>query len=835
MPLARIDCEQRWLRDRLATWTGSALMTKALPDGPDTTKDWAAITGSQLTGLSSIAGLDPPSLDHDPLLGADIGGVTIVRLIAEGGMGRVYEGVQEKPRRSIAVKVIRPGVHSSSLLKRFEYEAHVLGSLKHPGIAQIYSVGSHTIGGSQVPFFVMEYITNAEPLVRYAEVHRLSPHECLELFRQVCDAVAHGHHKGVIHRDLKPSNILVDSLGQPKVIDFGVARSTNADLGLTTMQTDVGQLIGTIKYMSPEQFDADPDSIDVRSDVYALGVVLYELLTGRLPYDIGRKSVGEAARVVKEEDPAPLSSLNHTLHRDVGVIAAKCLEKDPERRYSSASELAADIARYLEGEAISASPPTLTDSLMRLARKHKAAAVASAVVILTLLLSLAGITRFYIHAEAERKWADKQRLKAQAKEAEAISRQQSTNRVFSLLVNSLHVPDPVAAGGTTTVEGLLTRAARLATDSQAGSMPIEDRLNQARLLRTIGTSLVNTGALEKGRDILETTRVLLGTSGEAESNETAACLNALGLEMLENGSYAAAQTYFAQVLSLLEAHEDADDIAVASCLFNLATADMLLGDYGTALSLFKRSLHIHESRLRPDDPSTASVLAGLGELHRRQGRYGLAASFQTRALLIVERAFGVQHPATARVLNDLGELFRRTGRYPEAERCHLRARAIQEAAFGKAHVYATPSLSKLGELYHVKGDYVAAEPLLRESLKNREEAGLECHPETAVVVLRLACLCEDCHRYAEAESFYLRALSIREQQLGVNHPDTGETLDAITGFYRRTGRKPQASFLRMASVLPPGSIERAASRSWLFRDHVSNPLPSTSPIPCSLH
>jgi len=358
---------------------------------------------SAFEGATDDFGIGPAGTD--PLIGADIGGVTIVRLIGQGGMGRVYEARQAKPSRPVAVKVIRPGVVSESHMRRFDHEAEILARLRHPGIAQIHTVGTYHISAGHLPFFVMEYIPDARTLVDYADHHRLSTHDRLQLFRKVCDAVAHGHARGVVHRDLKPSNILVDAAGQPKVIDFGVAKSTDADLALTTMRTDVGQLIGTLQYMSPEQFDGQSDEVDVRSDVYALGVVLYELLAGRPPYDIRRKAVIEAARVVKEEDPTPLSSLNRTLQRDVGVIAGKCLAKEPDGRYLNAAELGADVGRYLAGDPIHASPAGFVDGLLRLARRHKAAAVAVGAVAASLVAAVVGISLFAARAERQREAA----------------------------------------------------------------------------------------------------------------------------------------------------------------------------------------------------------------------------------------------------------------------------------------------------------------------------------------------------------------------------------------------------------------------------------------------
>jgi len=238
------------------------------------TQDLDSSASSGLDGLSDFLKLGPVTPGKDDLLGVDLDGVTVVRLIAEGGMGRVYEGVQQKPHRTVAVKVIRPGVVSPALMKRFQYEAEMLARLTHPGIAQIFSLGTKVVGRETVPYFVMEFIPGALSLTAYAQTHNLSTQDRVALFRRACDAVAHGHHKGVIHRDLKPTNILVDAAGNPKVIDFGVARSTDSDVALTTMHTDVGQIIGTLQYMCPEQFDANPSDIDVRADVYALGVVL---------------------------------------------------------------------------------------------------------------------------------------------------------------------------------------------------------------------------------------------------------------------------------------------------------------------------------------------------------------------------------------------------------------------------------------------------------------------------------------------------------------------------------------------------------------------------------
>src|SRR5215813_1170835 len=263
-----------------------------------------------------------------PLQISKIGRYTITRLIGEGGMGAVYEAEQDQPRRTVALKVIKPGLTSDELLRRFARESQALGRLQHPGIAQIYEAGTADAGYGPQPYFAMEFI-RGETLRDYAQKHRLNTRHRLEIVAKICDAVHHAHQRGLIHRDLKPGNILVDETGQPKILDFGVARVTDSD-AQATMQTDVGQLVGTLAYMSPEQVLADPLELDIRSDVYAMGVILYELLAGRLPYTISRK-IHEALHAIREEDPSKLSAVNRTYRGDVETMVSKALEKDKGR------------------------------------------------------------------------------------------------------------------------------------------------------------------------------------------------------------------------------------------------------------------------------------------------------------------------------------------------------------------------------------------------------------------------------------------------------------------------------------------------------------------------
>ena len=353
----------------------------------------------------------------DPLLGVDLGGVKIVKCIGEGGMGRVYEALQDKPARTVAVKVIRQGITSEKTMRRFEREAEFLGKLQHPGIAQIFVVGTYSSEyGFDTPFYVMEFLANAKPLTNYAHERGLELAERVRLFKLVCEAVSHGHDRGIVHRDLKPGNILVDANGSPKVIDFGVARSTDSNLTLESMKTDTGQLIGTVQYMSPEQFGPDPDDLDGRADVYSLGVVLYELLSGSPPYSVKKKALHEASRVVCEEVPAPLRSIDKAIPRDISAIAERALQKDRRRRYYTAGELAADLGRFLDGKPVKAQPSSVLGQILFPRPLRKLVTRRTGLVLLSGALLAVGFNRLGGSRvlDFERYWPQSTQLKASA-------------------------------------------------------------------------------------------------------------------------------------------------------------------------------------------------------------------------------------------------------------------------------------------------------------------------------------------------------------------------------------------------------------------------------------
>ncbi len=339
----------------------------------------------------------------------EIGRYRILGIIGTGGMGAVYEAMQEAPRRRVALKVIKVSAASEMALHRFHFEAQTLAKLSHPNIAQIYEAGMWESEHGEVPFFAMEYIPGARGIVSYVENKDLSLQDRLELFAKICDAVHHAHQKGIIHRDLKPDNILVDSNGDAKIIDFGVARATDADLAVTTMQTTMGQLIGTLQYMSPEQCDADPDRIDTRSDVYALGVILFQVLSGKLPYDLRRQAIHEAVRIIKEERPTSMGTISTSLKGDVDTIALKAMEKDCDRRYQSAAELANDINHFLNNEPIIARPLSIGYQTRLFMKKYKRTCAAVILLAVSIVLGIIGTTWGMVEANHQKSIAIAQR------------------------------------------------------------------------------------------------------------------------------------------------------------------------------------------------------------------------------------------------------------------------------------------------------------------------------------------------------------------------------------------------------------------------------------------
>jgi hypothetical protein len=380
----------------------------------------AAVPDSTALHLAETALL----AEQDLLIGRRVGRYHVRRLLGAGGMGNVYEAQQDQPERLVALKVIHPALAGRASLRRFEYESAVLARLRHPGIAQVFEAGTATIGLGErsvlIPFIAMELLAEAEPVTAFALHRHLPIRERLELLARVCDAVHHGHQRGVIHRDLKPANILVEPTGVPKVIDFGVARAAEGETLSLSWRTGDGQLVGTVAYMSPEQFDTDAREIDIRADVYSLGVVLFETLCGVLPIEVVGRPLAEAARMVREGRSRRLSAVDPSLRGDIETIVEKAMAADRAVRYGSAEQLADDIRRFLRSEPIAARPRSVVYQARLFARRHKALVGAAAAVAVTLTLATAATSSLAVYATRQARAADAARAVADLERARAV-------------------------------------------------------------------------------------------------------------------------------------------------------------------------------------------------------------------------------------------------------------------------------------------------------------------------------------------------------------------------------------------------------------------------------
>jgi WD40 repeat protein/serine/threonine protein kinase len=347
-------------------------------------------------------------LDETLVAGTMVGEYRIERILGTGGMGVVYIATQDRPRRTVALKLVNALIASPSVRRRFELEAEVLGRLQHPGIAQVFEAGAaHVGGGGEVrrPFIAMELV-DGPPITEHCESQALGTHDRMRLLIKICQAVQHAHQRGVIHRDLKPANILVTADGQPKILDFGVARATDVGHHLTTIATGIGQIIGTLSYMSPEQVLGNPRDIDTRTDVYSLGVILFELLAKRLPLDVSGRSLPEAVRAIRQDDPTRLSSVSRIFRGDLDTIASKALEKDKSRRYQSAAELGEDLQRFLDGRPIFAKDDSAFYVLRKQLRRYRGAVVVAS----SILVALVGFAIYAANqARVQRRLAELER------------------------------------------------------------------------------------------------------------------------------------------------------------------------------------------------------------------------------------------------------------------------------------------------------------------------------------------------------------------------------------------------------------------------------------------
>jgi len=704
-----------------------------------------------------------------------IGRYRVIRLLGEGGMGTVYEAEQEQPRRVVALKIIKPGYATAETLRRFQHESQALGRLQHPGIAQIYEASTADTGFGPQPYFAMEMI-RGQALREFAETRHLDVRERLRLMAKVCDAVDHAHHRGVIHRDLKPGNILVDETGQPKILDFGVAHVTESDVQLTRT-TDVGQLVGTLAYMSPEQVSGDPQVLDTRSDVYSLGVILYELLAGRPPYHIGKKPVHEAIQTIREEEPEHLSSIQRSYRGDVETIVAKALEKDKARRYASAAELAADTRRYLADEPILARPASASYQLQKFARRHKALVIGAMAVVLALAAGAIASTVELVRARAEKRRADAEAATAQA-------------------VNDFLRDDLLAQASSERQGGPGTKLdpdlkVRTALDRAAARIPgkfAHQPEVEAAIRDTIGQTYSELGLYpEASRHLelaLELERRVLGT----ENPKTLRTMSQLGMALFFQGKYPQAEALFSRTVSSQRRVLGLEHPDTLRSVYALAADYEKEGKIEQAAALFSRNLEIERRVLGPEHLETLRSMNGLAVTFNDQGKYAQSEVLYNQLLQSQRRVLGAEHPDTLMTMNNLSTDYDSEGKYTLAAALQSQALEIQRRVLGATHPDTLISMNNLADDYREGGKYVQAEALFSQTIEiQRRILGPE-HPYTLIARGGLAQVYSAQGRYARAEELFGRVLKIERRVLAAEHPVTLAQLWAMAAMYQGWGK-----------------------------------------------
>jgi tetratricopeptide (TPR) repeat protein/predicted Ser/Thr protein kinase len=753
---------------------------------------------------------------------AAIGRYRIVRLLGEGGMGTVYEAEQEEPRRVVALKVIKLGLATPDRLRRFRQESQALARLQHPGIAQIYESNTAETGFGRQPFFAMEFIRGL-PLKQYAEVHQLNTRQKLVLLVNVCEAVHHAHQRGLIHRDLKPGNILVDETGQPKILDFGVARVIEAEAqegdSQPTMQTGLGQLVGTLAYMSPEQVLGDPLEVDTRSDVYALGVILYELLSGRLPYEVNHRQLPEAVHTIREEEPASLSSIGRNYRGDIETLVRKALEKDKARRYASAADLGADIQRYLNDEPLTARPPSASYQLQKFARRHRGLMAGLAAVFVVLLAGVAVSTEEAIRASAaeqaskraERAAID-DRNRAMAAEATAV---QERNRAVTekqraddesataKAINDFLQNDLLAQAGARAQAGRGTKPdpdlkVRTALDRAAADIAQKfdkQPLVEASIRQTIGNAYFELGIYPEARKqterAFELRRRLLGE----DHPDTLSVMNDLSTVYRDEGKYAQAEPLASNVLEIrrrLLGEEHPDTLDSMNALGLLYRYE---GKSAQAEALLSKALEIRRRISGEDHPATLFAMNNLGYVYQVEGKYTQAEAVLSKLLEIRRRVSGQEHPATLMATDNVATVYYRQREYAQAESLFAKNLEIRRHVLGEEHPDTLDTMNNLGAVYRAEGKFEQAEMLLSRVLETKRRVLGEEHPSTLISMLNVAVLFGYKGEYSKAEPLMVRGVDLQRRLLGEEHPDRLAGMNRLAALYSDEGKYPEAEAL----------------------------------------
>ena len=728
-------------------------------------------------------------------VGQTIGRYKLLEEIGEGGFGSVWAAEQREPvKRRVALKLVKLGMDTQQVIARFEAERQALAMMDHPNIAKVLDAGATDTGR---PFFVMELVRGV-PILDYCDTEKLDTKTRLILFAQVCQAIQHAHQKGIIHRDIKPSNVLItlhDGVPVPKVIDFGIAKATSQKLTDKTIYTQHRQMVGTPLYMSPEQAEMSGLDIDTRSDIYSLGVLLYEMLTGTTPFtseqlsDAGLEGMMRLIREVKPHKPSTrLSSLGATATRtaeqrradirklglllkgDLDWIVMKCLEKDRTRRYETASGLAADISRHLSDEPVLASPPSTSYRFRKFVRRNRGQVIATSIVLFALLLGIAGTSTGLL-------WALSEKERAELAEADAEARAGELEKVATFQSKQLSSIHPHLMGAD------LRRAL-------LEEVPEEDRVQLETLLKTINLTDIALDLLEG--NLFEQTIDAIETQFSNQPLVRARLLQTIAATLRDLGLLELAQKPQDQALEIRRREYGDQHERTLDTLGHLVVLQMHRQDLEAAERSARELLESSQSVLGDEHPMTVNALGRVGTILSQLGKDSEAETYMRQAMAGARQAFGESHERYLRALSELGTLLLRKGKFEEAG-THLRSSLEgHRDIHGSDHTATLDAMNQMGQWFASQGKDQEAKPYYLEVLSSRRRMLGDDHPMTLAVMANLGGLLARQSEYEQSEQYLTEALEGYRRVFGEDNQFTLGCINTLGFLFWRQHRDSEA-------------------------------------------
>ncbi len=699
-----------------------------------------------------------------------IAGYRILDEIHAGGQGVVFRALQETTGRNVAIKFLRSGpLASVDDQDRFDRETRVLGQLRHPNIVAVHDSGES--GGHR--YLVMDLVDGVS-VDRYVDGGGLTLHDTLLMFQTLCGAIHAAHLRGVIHRDLKPSNILVNENGNPCILDFGLAKLT-MELSETMVSphiTVTGQFLGTLPWASPEQVDGAPDQVDIRTDIYSLGVLLFRLLTGVPPYEVQGR-IRDVLSNITTVPPTRPRTIRPDIDEDLETIILKCLNKDPRDRYQSVAAMVDDLQRYSANQPILARPPSTTYHLKKFVVRHKTTSALAGLTLMCFLAFGLVMTVLYRSAEVARRGEFVQRVSAEDNLARALQAEgdarvaaATASQVSGFLVELFGTAAPDnAKGGTITVRDVLDRGATRVQLELADQPKV-----QATLLMTMGSAYRSLALHDEAQKLLDQSLRLRRAALGDQHPDVATSLIELAGAHRDQGDYKTTEAYYKEALGIQQRVLGDDSVAVAQTLNNWSVILCKQGRFAAAEPLTKKSLAIRRAQLGDAHPDVAQSLNGLCMILQKLGQYAEAEPFCREALVSRRNTFGENHTSVAACLLNLARVLEQNGALDEAEPLYREALEINKHLLGAEHPRVGLSVENFGSFYYRRRAYETAEKMYRASLNISLNAYGEDHPETAYTLGNLASALLQQGEMDEAETLYRKALEIRRRKLAPESP-----------------------------------------------------------------